>query len=74
MRDARIALGGVGTKPWRVPAAEDALRGRELTLHTAAEAAEHTGAGARPLAGNAFKIRLMRQTVTHALLRLGGRP
>jgi len=70
--DVRIALGGVGTKPWRAGAAEDALRGRGLTAGIAADAAEHAADGATPPAGNAFKVRLLRQTVTYALTRLGG--
>ncbi|WP_406431150.1 xanthine dehydrogenase family protein subunit M [Streptomyces sp. NBC_00631] len=70
--DARIALGGVGTRPWRVRAAEDELRGVPLTPESAARAGRQATADARPLDGNAFKVRLLRQTVTHALTRLGG--
>ena len=72
VRDVRIALGGVGTKPWRAAAAEEVLRGRVLTQSAAAAAAAHAADGARPLAGNAFKIQLLRRTVTYALARLGG--
>ncbi|RKN39519.1 FAD binding domain-containing protein [Streptomyces hoynatensis] len=71
--DVRLAAGGVGTKPWRLTAVEDALRGRELTEETADEAAARSADGARPLAHNAFKIPLLRRTLTHVLLRLGGR-
>ncbi len=70
VRDVRIALGGVGTKPWRATGIEEALRGRELTL-SAAAAAAHAADGARPLSGNAFKVELLRRTVTYALTRLG---
>jgi xanthine dehydrogenase YagS FAD-binding subunit len=69
---ARITLGGVAARPWRARAAEDALRGRELTAATAAEAAEYAAQGADPLAGNAFKVGLLRRTVMQALTRLGG--
>lgn len=69
--DVRLALGGVGTKPWRARAAEDALRGQRLSPESAAEAGERAADGSRPLDGNAFKVRLLRQTVTHALTRLG---
>lgn len=69
--DARIALGGVGTKPWRARAAEDRLRGQRLSVESAAAAGERAAEGSRTLDGNAFKVRLLRQTVTHALTRLG---
>ncbi|MFC7556478.1 FAD binding domain-containing protein [Pseudoroseomonas wenyumeiae] len=38
VREARIALGGVATRPWRVPEAEAALAGRRLDTDLAAEA------------------------------------
>ena len=63
----RIALGGVGTKPWRSREAEHALEGREATdsnFHTAADAALR---GARPLHDNAFKIELAKRTLVRAL-------
>ena len=71
--DVRLAAGGVGTKPWRLTSVEEALRGRELTEETADAAAARSADGARPLAHNAFKIPLLRRTLTHVLLRLGGR-
>jgi xanthine dehydrogenase YagS FAD-binding subunit len=71
VREVRIALGGVGTKPWRATGIEEALRGRELTAASAAAAAAHAADGARPLTGNAFKVELLRRTVTYALTRLG---
>ena len=40
IRDARIALGGVATRPWRCPAAEHALRGRRAELASFRAAAE----------------------------------
>lgn len=63
----RIALGGVGTKPWRSVEAEQALEGREASdanFRTAAEAALR---GARPLHDNAFKVELARRTLVRAL-------
>src|SRR5258705_3227064 len=35
IRDVRIALGGVAPKPWRLPQAEQALRGAQLSDRTA---------------------------------------
>jgi xanthine dehydrogenase YagS FAD-binding subunit len=64
---ARVAMGGVGTVPWRSHEAEHALLGKAATpavLRAAAEVALH---GARPQSENAFKIELGRRCVTHAL-------
>ena len=64
---ARVALGGVGTKPWRSPEAERALTGQtanEATFHQAAEAALR---GAKPQSENRFKIELAKRCLTHAL-------
>jgi xanthine dehydrogenase YagS FAD-binding subunit len=72
VRDARIALGGMATKPWRAHAAEAALRGQPLddrTLTTAAEAAVD-GAKLRP--DNAFKAELARRTLRGTLATVGG--
>jgi xanthine dehydrogenase YagS FAD-binding subunit len=67
VRHIRVALGGVGTKPWRSKEAELALEGREASesnFHAAAEAALQ---GAKPLHDNAFKIELAKRTLTRAL-------
>jgi xanthine dehydrogenase YagS FAD-binding subunit len=72
VRDVRVAVGGVGTRPWRLRAVEDALRGLPLRRETVEAAAEHAADGARPLAHNGFKVTLVRRTVTRALLSLGG--
>jgi xanthine dehydrogenase YagS FAD-binding subunit len=64
---ARIALGGVGTKPWRSPEAEATLVGQpanEAVFRTAAEAALRN---AKPQSENAFKIELAKRCLTHAL-------
>lgn len=64
---ARIALGGVGTKPWRAPQAEAALVGRPPTEANFAVAAEAALRDARPQSENAFKIELAKRCLTHAL-------
>ena len=64
---ARIALGGVGTKPWRSPEAEAALTGKpanEATYRGAAEAALRI---AKPQSENKFKIELAKRCLTYAL-------
>lgn len=65
--DCRIALGGVATRPWRVPAAERTLIGEVLTEQTARRAGEAAFAGAHPGAHNAFRIELGIRTVADAL-------
>jgi len=65
--DARIALGGVAPKPWRIPAAEQALRGKPATDSTFSEAAEILVQGAKALRYNGFKVELARRTTVRAL-------
>ena len=66
--EARIALGGVASRPWRAHTAEAALRGQSLTEASAARAADVAFADARPHGQNAFKIELGKRTVVRALL------
>ena len=68
IRDVRVALGGVGTKPWRVRAAEAMLRGARPEPALFAHAARQALAGAKPLRQNAFKIELARRTLIRALV------
>lgn len=68
--DARIALGGVAHKPWRAEAAETVLRGRQPSRELFTAAADAELADARPLAGNEFKIPLVRRTLTAVLEEL----
>ncbi|MES1925352.1 xanthine dehydrogenase family protein subunit M [Salinisphaera sp. T31B1] len=64
---ARIALGGVGTKPWRCTEAEAALVGQPATEAAFKQAAELAMAGATPYKHNAFKIPLGRKAIVRAL-------
>jgi xanthine dehydrogenase YagS FAD-binding subunit len=64
---ARIALGGVGTKPWRSPEAEAALTGKAANDATFRQAAEAALRGAKPQSENGFKVELARRCLTHAL-------
>jgi xanthine dehydrogenase YagS FAD-binding subunit len=66
---AGLALGGVAHKPWRVPAAEQALAGRRPDAAAAADAADALLAGARGYGHNDFKIELARRAVQRALER-----
>ena len=64
---ARVALGGVGTKPWRSPEAEAALTGQAATDATFRSAAEAALRGARPQSENGFKVELAKRCLVHAL-------
>jgi xanthine dehydrogenase YagS FAD-binding subunit len=64
---ARVALGGVGTKPWRSPEAEAALVGRPANAATFRSAAEAALANAKPQSENGFKVELAQRCVAHAL-------
>jgi xanthine dehydrogenase YagS FAD-binding subunit len=64
---ARIALGGVGTKPWRSSEAEAALFGQPANSATFRKAAETAMRDATPQSENGFKIELARRCLTHAL-------
>ncbi|GAA2779475.1 FAD binding domain-containing protein [Crossiella cryophila] len=68
--EARVAVGGMGTRPWRLPAVERALAGRPATEATYAAAAATAVEGVRPLRHNAFKPELMKRTIVRALLEL----
>jgi xanthine dehydrogenase YagS FAD-binding subunit len=67
VRSARVAAGGVGTKPWRLPEVEDALTGKQADAASLKAAADQAGAGANPAHMNAFKLVLLRRTVLRAL-------
>jgi xanthine dehydrogenase YagS FAD-binding subunit len=71
IHDARLALGGVATKPWRARHAEQALIGGSLSTTAFQTAADLALAGAIPRAYNAFKIDLAKRTVLRALARVG---
>jgi xanthine dehydrogenase YagS FAD-binding subunit len=69
---ARVALGGVGTKPWRSPEAEAALTGKAVSDATLRQAAEAALQGAKPQSENRFKIELAKRCLTHAVRTAAG--
>lgn len=73
IRDARVALGGVAPKPWRLPEVEAALRGKHLEPAVLQAAAARAGDGARGAGDNDFKIELARRTVLRALRTVADR-
>jgi xanthine dehydrogenase YagS FAD-binding subunit len=69
VRDARVALGGVATVPWRAHEAEALLKGQKFDDALAQRAAEAAFAGAKGYKYNTFKIALGKRVVAHALHR-----
>jgi xanthine dehydrogenase YagS FAD-binding subunit len=68
VRDARIAIGGLATRPWRTRAAEQALIGRRLTAQSARSAGDTALRGASASKDNSFRIELGARTVADALM------
>ncbi|MEO8430236.1 MAG: xanthine dehydrogenase family protein subunit M [Acidobacteriota bacterium] len=73
VRQARVALGGVATKPWRSAEAEKALTGAAAGEAAWTAAASAALAGAKPQKHNAFKVELARRTLARALATAAGR-
>ena len=67
IRSVRIALGGVGTKPWRSTEAELSLNGKPVSAITFRAAAEAALKDAKPRSENAFKIELAKRCLVRAL-------
>jgi xanthine dehydrogenase YagS FAD-binding subunit len=67
IRKAQVALGGVGTIPWRSPEAEHELAGADATERTFRKAADAALRGAKGHKDNSFKIELARRTLVRAL-------
>ncbi|MFC3994417.1 FAD binding domain-containing protein [Nocardiopsis sediminis] len=70
VRDVRLALGAVASRPWRARAAERALTGRPATPDSFAAAADAELSAARPLRDNAYKVTLMRNLIVSELTGL----
>lgn len=68
--EARVAAGGVGTRPWRLPAVEQALAGAPMRQEAFEAAVARAADGARPLSQNAFKPTLLQRTIIRALMTL----
>ena len=71
IREARLAAGGVGTRPWRLRECEAALRGQRLDRVVLGRVAELATRGARPLHHNGYKMELLPRTIIRALEMAG---
>jgi xanthine dehydrogenase YagS FAD-binding subunit len=69
---ARVALGSVAQRPWRLTAAEAELPGTPLTREALIPVIERAMAGAAPLPQNGFKVTMARNAAVRALLTAGG--
>ena len=67
IRSVRVAMGGVGTKPWRSHEAEAVLTGKAVDAATFRKAAEAALAAARPRTDNAFKVELAKRCLVRTL-------
>jgi xanthine dehydrogenase YagS FAD-binding subunit len=65
--NARLAMGGVAHKPWRLTEAENFLKGKEATLSNFEEASKLAIAGARGFGENNFKLKLAPNSIIEAL-------
>ncbi|ESZ44101.1 FAD binding domain-containing protein [Mesorhizobium sp. RSR565B] len=72
IREVRIAVGGLATKPWRLRAVENLLKGKTLDEATLRSASSAAGDGAKSSGHNAFKIELAPKVVARALMTVGG--
>jgi xanthine dehydrogenase YagS FAD-binding subunit len=71
IRDIRVALGGVATKPWRARAVEEALKGKLLSEDTVRAASELAMEAAVDHGANHYKIALAPRVIARAILKLG---
>jgi len=74
VRAARVAVGGVATVPWRLPAVERAIVGQPVGPGLWSAAAARAADGAKPLADNGFKVELVRRVVERQLATVAALP
>lgn len=67
IQNARLAMGGVAHKPWRLTIAENFLKGREATVANFQQAASLAMKDAKSYGHNDFKLTLAPNTIVHTL-------
>lgn len=72
IKEARLAMGGVAHKPWRLTEAEKSLAGKPATEETFRQAAEIAMQGAKAYKYNAFKLKLGPNVIVEALKNAAG--
>jgi len=73
VNQARVVLGHVAPTPWVAEQSEQALAGKALSAEVMEQAAQAAGAGASPLSGNDYKVKLVRVAVKRALHEASGK-
>ena len=72
VREVRIAVAGVATKPWRLHQVEDRMKGQHFNAGLCREAASFAAEGAIAHGENAYKAELLKNTVARGLQQVGG--
>ena len=72
IKEARLAMGGVAHKPWRLSEAEKSLAGKPATEETFQQAAKIAMQGAKTYQYNAFKVKLGSNVIVEALKKAAG--
>lgn len=72
IRSARLAMGGVAHKPWRLTNAEKALAGKPATTANFEQAAQIAMQGAKAYKDNEFKLKLAPASIVEALNHAAG--
>ena len=72
IQDARLVMGGVAHKPWRLTEAETYLKGKPATVENFQHAANISMANAKAYGYNHFKLKLAPNTIVHTLKTLAG--
>jgi xanthine dehydrogenase YagS FAD-binding subunit len=72
IRDLRVALGGVATKPWRAREVEANLKGKTLDPETIKRASRLAMESAVAQGDNHYKIELAPRVITRAIMKVGG--
>jgi xanthine dehydrogenase YagS FAD-binding subunit len=72
IRDLRVALGGVATKPWRAREVEKSLKGKALEPEAVKRASRLAMEGAIAHGANQYKIELAPRVITRAIMKIGG--
>lgn len=72
IKEARLAMGGVAHKPWRLKEAENSLIGKTVSHETFSRAAEIAMQGAKAYKYNAFKLKLGPNVIVEALKKASG--
>jgi xanthine dehydrogenase YagS FAD-binding subunit len=72
IQNARLAMGGVAHKPWRLTAAENFLKGKEASVANFQQAASLAMKDAKGYGHNNFKLTLAPNTIVHTLQTVAG--